>query len=167
MSIQATITMRNADVLRSFAAWWDAQAPGDVGVDRDGEFTIRYSLPRCQIEEPVPYTVAEPELATAVAMIPDLPPVAKPVSVHREDGRPADRPGSKEPEPVAKPAPASSAIITPTLKDFEAAVKTWFSEDAKVRGPKVNEALSAIGVTKLVDVPVDKFASVLADLGVS
>ena len=150
MSIQATITMRNADVLRSFAAWWDAQAPGDVGV-----------------EEPVPYVVTEPELATAVAMIPDLPPVAKPVSVHRKDGRPADRPGSKEPAPEPKPAPASSAIITPTLKDFEAAVKTWFADDAKVRGPKVKEALSAIGVTKLVDVPVDKFASILADLGVS
>ena len=120
MSIQLTIELRSAEVLRSFAVWWDAQAPGDVGT-----------------EKPVPYMVADPE---PVAALPQEPPKAK---------------------------PASSAIITPPLEIFTAAVKTWYTEDGKTRAPKVKAALDARGIKKLVDVPADQFASFLTDLGVS
>ena len=146
MSIQLTIELRSAEVLLSFAAWWDAQAPGDVGT-----------------EKPVPYMVADPEPVAALPQEPGRP------SAHPSAERTASVPPPKEIEITMKPKakPASSAVITPTLDNFTAAVKTWYTEDGKTRAPKVKAALDARGIKKLVDVPVDQFASFLTDLGVS
>lgn len=64
-----------------------------------------------------------------------------------------------------KEAPPAANDIT--REDFEKAVKTWFAQDGKTRGPVVKDMIASFGVEKLSDVPAEHYVSIISKLGIS
>ena len=108
-------------------------------------------------DKPIEYTPTE-----KVAMIESVP------TLPSEPVEPAKPKAQAKPkaEKKASPEPTTEAKEI-TSDEFSAAVKTWFMADAAARGPVVKKALADLSVDKLTDVPADKYAAVLARLGVA
>jgi len=110
-------------------------------------------------DKPIDYTPTEK--AAMIESVPTLP--SEPVELAKPKAEPKAAPKAQA-KPKAEPTTEAKEI---TSDEFSAAVKTWFMADAAARGPVVKKTLADLSVDKLTDVPADKYAAVLARLGVA
>ena len=138
MTIEVKFLFRDSKELAEFATWYDSRN-----------------------DKPIDYTPTEK--AAMIESVPTLP--SEPVEPAKPKAEPKPKAAPKaQAKPKAEPATETKEI---TSDEFSAAVKTWFMADAAARGPVVKKTLADLSVDKLTDVPADKYAAVLARLGVA